>query len=95
MIAPHGAGLSNIMYTAPGTVVIEIGFDRCDGMCNDEMYYQLATSLGLDYWMVLSPGSYGGTITVHVPDVIALLRDGGDRGTERNVKPTQNPNVDA
>lgn len=38
IIAPHGAGLSNIMYAAAGTVVIEIAFDKCEVMCIDEMY---------------------------------------------------------
>ncbi len=82
------------MYAAAGSVVIEIGFDQCSGMCNDEMYFQLATSLGLDYWMILSSGSYSGPITVNVQDVIDILDTGGER-QGKTMKAMQSPNVDA
>ncbi len=38
IIAPHGAGLSNMIYAAAGAVVVEIAFDQCETMCIDDMY---------------------------------------------------------
>jgi len=54
IIAPHGGGLANLVFCAPGAQVIEL-FPNS----NIDLYYRLATQLGLDYRFVRSPGSPG------------------------------------
>jgi capsular polysaccharide biosynthesis protein len=48
IIGAHGAGLANMMWSAPGTVVIETGFDQCRDGCMDT-YYDMALGLGHQY----------------------------------------------
>jgi capsular polysaccharide biosynthesis protein len=35
VIAPHGAGLANLVFCAPGTTVIELGYDSSKHMTFD------------------------------------------------------------
>lgn len=52
IVAPHGAGLANLIFCDPGTRVVEI-FNRDYVHWN---YWQLASLLGLDYRPVVSAG---------------------------------------
>lgn len=48
LCAPHGAGLTNMMFCPPGTQIVEIadlGFPNPN-------FYALASALGHDYWVV-------------------------------------------
>jgi hypothetical protein len=55
LVAPHGAGLTNMMFCAPGTAVVEIA--NLD--FPNPNFYALACALDLDYWLV--PGrAHGG-----------------------------------
>ena len=48
VVAPHGAGLANIVWCPPGCTVIELGSSTA--LTPD--YYRLALSMGHDYWLV-------------------------------------------
>lgn len=52
IIAPHGAGLTNLVFCAPGTKVIEIFSPNYVNVC----YYSLCEELGLDYYYLLGEG---------------------------------------
>jgi len=54
VIAPHGGGLANLVFCAPGAKVIEL-FPPA----NVDLYYRLATRLRLDYLFVKSGDSAG------------------------------------
>ncbi len=45
VVAPHGAGLTNLLFCQPGTRVIEVFSDKFV----NHYFYELATSLGLNY----------------------------------------------
>ena len=75
VVGPHGAGFSNIVFCEPNTAIIEIGFDRVDGMFMDEMYYQLALGLHLRYWLVLGQGSYMSAISVDIHAVASSIEN--------------------
>ncbi|MDJ0913387.1 MAG: glycosyltransferase family 61 protein [Desulfobacterales bacterium] len=47
VVAPHGAGLANLVFSSPGTVVIEL-FPAA----NIDLYYRLCTALDCDYYFV-------------------------------------------
>jgi hypothetical protein len=57
----------------------------------DEMYYQLATSLGQDYWLVMAKGAYDSPLIVDVNTVVSLWREGGERGNVKPLFPLQKP----
>ena len=75
VIAPHGAGLSNLIFCREGTAVVEIGFDSSKGMQLDEMYFQLSLGLHLRYWLIMGRGSYVGKIDANVDDVLRVVDD--------------------
>jgi capsular polysaccharide biosynthesis protein len=71
VIAPHGAGLSNLVWSQPGAKVLEIFPAE---MFND-CYARLAMNLGLEYRYVscdFSPDSAG---LIPIDSVIELLED--------------------
>jgi capsular polysaccharide biosynthesis protein len=52
VVAPHGAGLANLVFCAPGTRVIElVGRDYFN-----PVFWRLASLAGLDYQAIPSPG---------------------------------------
>jgi hypothetical protein len=54
VLGPHGAGLSNILFSAPGTTVIEFLFMADPPL----MFWHTAEALGQRYWMVPVPQAY-------------------------------------
>ncbi len=70
VVAVHGAGLTNLVFCAPGTRVIEIfpqNFVKSP-------YWRLANQLGLRYRPVIGgPGDYDQRFTVDVEAVLAAL----------------------
>ncbi len=53
IVAPHGAGLSNIVFCEPGTKIIEIfSPELVNGI-----FWRLASQLGLDYYYIVGEGS--------------------------------------
>ncbi len=59
LMAPHGAGLTNMMFCAPGTHVIEIAEPRYP----NPNFYAIAVAMGLNYWKV--DGVFAGSDDVH------------------------------
>ncbi|WEK36531.1 MAG: glycosyltransferase family 61 protein [Candidatus Pseudobacter hemicellulosilyticus] len=49
IIAPHGAGQSNLLFCRPGTKIIEIFPPAWVNVC----YWNMANSLGLDYYYIM------------------------------------------
>ncbi|CAM4186225.1 glycosyltransferase family 61 protein [Palleronia rufa] len=64
LMAPHGAGLTNMMFCAPGTQVVEIAEPRYP----NPNFYAIAVAMGLDYWKV--DGAFAGD-----PGINRLDRD--------------------
>ena len=59
IVAPHGAGLSNMLFAAEATPVIELCYDRTTGgMKCPAMYAAMAANLHLPYWVVTARGGY-------------------------------------
>jgi capsular polysaccharide biosynthesis protein len=81
LLAPHGAGLTNMMFCPPGTHVVEIA----DTSYPNPNFYALACAMGLHYWLVrarLLPGEGRHRLDrdlevdpAGVADVIAALED--------------------
>ncbi len=70
----HGAGLSHVVFSAPGTAVVEFLFLYDPPM----MFWHASGAMGLDYYMVPLARSWWLEQTVHVPeqdvlDVLALI----------------------
>lgn len=59
LLAPHGAGLTNMMFCQPGTHVVEIA----DISYPNPNFYALACAMGLPYWLV--QGAFAGGHTLH------------------------------
>lgn len=57
VISPHGSGLANLVFCAPGTKAIEL-FPSA----NIDLYYRLARCLEIDYFYVRSPGESSGSM---------------------------------
>ena len=90
IIAPHGAGkpspvsskmtstdtgLSNMMFSCAGTLIIEIGYDGAASMALDDMFYKVATALGHRYWLLLAKGEYNTPMTAPLDQVLQVLRE--------------------
>ena len=63
IVAPHGAGLANLLFASPHTPIIEICYDdfgntNAQGMACPAMYAAMATNLHLPYWVVTGVGNY-------------------------------------
>ena len=52
MLAPHGAGLTNMIFCAPGTHVVEIA----DTGYPNPNFYALASAMGHPYWLIDAEG---------------------------------------
>ena len=76
IVAPHGAGLANIVFADPATTLVEI-FPASYGTA---AYYVLAAGLGMTYASYIahavSPGGRAqlDDISVDIPDFLARCR---------------------
>jgi len=52
VVAPHGAGLTNMLWCPAGAAVVEIFSPNYVNGC----YWQIASHLGFDYWYLLGEG---------------------------------------
>ena len=76
IVAPHGAGLSNMICASERTAVIEICFDGNNAslvgqMACPPMYGLMGVNLGLPYWVVTGRGLYGSEMAADLPQVEA------------------------
>ena len=78
IVAPHGAGLSNILFAKEGTPVIEICYDSNGGRLKEmlcpAMYAAMAVNLNLPYWVVTGHGSYTSAIRCDLAQLSAALQ---------------------
>ena len=82
IVAPHGAGLANLVFAPPGCRVVEVLMDSYATWC----FRNLAGLCGLDYdcvigrtvgrWAELGPAVHGSAWTVSVPHVLAAAVPG-------------------
>lgn len=52
LLAPHGAGLTNMMFCPAGSQVVEIA----DLSYPNPNFYALASAMGLGYWLIRGAG---------------------------------------
>ncbi len=79
IVAPHGAGLANIVFARPHAVVVELLMDSYVNWC----FRHLAAMLNLKYdcvvgrsmgtWSDLSPAIHGDAWLVSIPHVVAAV----------------------
>jgi capsular polysaccharide biosynthesis protein len=66
LVAPHGAGLANMMFCAPETHVVEIA----DSGFPNPNFYTLASAMKLHYWLIQAQGvgsKHPSVRDMHVP----------------------------
>ena len=84
LTGPHGGGFLNLIYCAPGTPIVEIGYTSAQPMAYPSYYHTMARRLGLPFWVVLGSGAYDRPISVPVAEVAGLVKTllggGGDHG---------------
>jgi hypothetical protein len=83
LVAPHGAGLTNMMFCAPGAHVVEIA----DTAYPNPNFYALASAMGLNYWLVPAKGVGEGhplelDLTVRPEAVLEAVDQALDEGPE-------------
>ena len=80
VVAPHGAGLSNVVYASPGTYVVE-------AVCNPphvNMCYQWAAHvLGMHYHALASRGGCESVIDVSATEIVDVVRIYAERATAK------------
>jgi capsular polysaccharide biosynthesis protein len=71
IVGPHGAGMMNILWSSPGTHVVEIGYTT--GMTLPEMYAEMSLHLEQRYWICKGHGDYSAPIHVDMDDFIYIF----------------------
>ncbi|PSC67438.1 hypothetical protein C2E20_8901 [Micractinium conductrix] len=71
VLGPHGAGLSHILFAAPGTTVVEFLFVADPPL----MFWHTAAALGQQYWLLPVPQAYwmGEEMQVPADEVLDIL----------------------
>ena len=69
---PHGGAFLNLVYCAPNTPIIEIGYTAAQPMAYPSYYHTMARRLGLQFWVVLGSGAYDRPILAPVSEVVSL-----------------------
>ena len=89
LTGPHGGAFLNMIYCAPSTPVVEIGYKARQPMAYPSYYHTMAQRLGLPFWVVLGEGAYDRPITAPVEQVaslVAALLEGRRRSVISTVK---------
>lgn len=73
IVAPHGAGLANLVFCAPGTQVVEL----VNRMYFNPVFWRLAALGELNYQAVMAPGSepFSESLTANKKDIVADLSE--------------------
>ncbi|KAK2153760.1 hypothetical protein LSH36_287g03033 [Paralvinella palmiformis] len=71
VVAPHGAGLSNMLFCRPDTVVLEV---ICNPPHTNMCYTRLAHLLGLRYYALMSRGGCEAHINIPAEELEQLVR---------------------
>ena len=70
LTGPHGGAFLNLIYCAPGTPIVEIGYTSSQPMAYPSYYHTMARRLGLPFWVVLGSGAYDRPITAPVSELV-------------------------
>lgn len=85
VVGPHGGAFLNLVYCAPGTPVVEIGYKTAQPMAYPSYYHTMARRLELAFYVVLGEGAYDRPIRAPidelVPLVASLLAQSPERGS--------------
>jgi len=77
IVAPHGAGLSNMLFATEGTPIIEICYDSNAGRAREmlcpAMYGAMAVNLNLPYWVITAHGTYTSGLRTDLAQLRAAL----------------------
>jgi len=89
IVAPHGAGMTNMVWTRPGTSIVQFPMNPNTDNC----FGYLAIGLDLDYWIVPQINSYyygqfGGLDEIGLRAVVNVLETILD---EKGIKPYAKP----
>jgi hypothetical protein len=71
IVGSHGAGMMNILWSSPGTYVVEVGYTT--GMTFPEIYAQISLHLEHQYWICKGYGNYYSPIHIHMEDFIYIF----------------------
>ena len=71
VVAPHGAGLANLLYAKPGSVVLEA---LCEQPYLNMCFQRLATVLGMRYHALVSTGGCEAVIHINTEHFISALK---------------------
>ena len=73
IIGAHGAGLSNLLFSADCTSLLEIMYSEVDILPTPTAFYSYAIARSLDYWMLVENGGYFDSIHVRIPIIQQVL----------------------
>jgi len=66
VVAPHGAGLFNVLWTPQGTPVMEFGYTT--GMEFPDEYFEVSVASGRRYFCSIADGDYGTPLQVNIAE---------------------------
>ena len=61
-------------FLRPGRMVLEFGYNGGGMTFPASFYHSIAHSVGAKYFLTMADGSYGGSMTVDVEDVLLLTK---------------------
>ena len=89
IVAPHGAGLSNVVAARPGTAVVELMVPGAD---LNACYLFASVKLGLRYYSTAPRGaSHNGAMNVDVDEVTDLVMQGLKAAVDSDLKSERVP----
>ena len=71
IVGPHGAGMMNVLWSSPGTHVVEVGYTT--GMTYPEMYAEISLRLEQRFWICKGYGDYTKPIHVDMNDFMYIF----------------------
>ena len=71
VVAPHGAGLSNLLFSKPGTCVLEV---LCERPATNMCFQRLALLLGMPYHALVSTHGCEDVINIDTGVFIAAVK---------------------
>ena len=78
VVGVHGAGLANMVWCRPGkTVVVEICYNDARQAPCPQIYYHMAASLGLEYYVSVGHGNYASKngVLANISDLALVIAE--------------------
>eukprot|EP00850_Spirogloea_muscicola_P015476 SM000118S25619 [mRNA] locus=s118:372481:375146:- [translate_table: standard] len=82
-IGPHGAGLANTIFMAPGSALLEIRPNAYTNTC----HHHIADLLDVQYYLYLAKGNFTSPMDADVAKVLALAHDALPQAWGAGVRP--------